>query len=281
MTLQTDARSTWPIIVGGCPRSGTSLVRRLLNAHSRIHCGPEVKFFRDFHGDYPDDPLRPQRFMATARSILPEDELLDVFGGAFVAVHERAAARAGKLRWADKIPENVLYLTEWQRLLGSRWVFLQVVRNPLDTLASIKEARFPRTIPAELDARIAFYHRYTRAGLDFTAAHPERSCRVFYEQLTFGAEPTLRVLMESLGEAFEPGQLAFNDAPLQNGLEDPKIGGTSRIHADSVCRWPSVLTAEEAERIWRATRELWAVLQASADDPQHWLDSVRPPELMR
>ena len=33
--------SALPIIVGGCFRSGTSLVRRLLNAHSRIFCGPD------------------------------------------------------------------------------------------------------------------------------------------------------------------------------------------------------------------------------------------------
>ncbi len=34
-------RSKWPIVVGGCLRSGTSLVRRLLDSHTRIHCGPE------------------------------------------------------------------------------------------------------------------------------------------------------------------------------------------------------------------------------------------------
>ena len=111
-----------PIIVGGCHRSGTSLVRRLLNAHSAIHCGPEVKFFRDFFGDYPDDTLKPFRFLATARSILPEDELLEIAGAAFVAIHERAARRAGKRRWADKAPENVLHLAEWRRILGDDWL---------------------------------------------------------------------------------------------------------------------------------------------------------------
>jgi hypothetical protein len=254
------SRNSWPIIVGGCHRSGTSLVRRLLNAHSRIHCGPEIKFFRDFYGDYPDDPLWPMRFMATARTVLPEAELLELFGRAFVAVHERAAVRAGKVRWADKTPENVLHLREWERLLGDRWVFLHVVRNPLDTLASIKEARFPRTIPAELDARIEFYHRYTKTGLDFSAAHPDRCHRVFYERLTTSAEPTLRALMEWLGEDFEQHQIAFNAAPQQQGLEDPKIDRTSGIHAESVDRWPGILTGEEAETIRLETREIWALV---------------------
>src|SRR6266700_7471909 len=98
-------RSSWPIVVGGCHRSGTSLVRRLLDSHSRIHCGPEVKFFRDFYGDYFDDPLDHLRFTRSARSLLGEDELLEVVGRAFVLLHERAAHRAGKQRWADKVPE--------------------------------------------------------------------------------------------------------------------------------------------------------------------------------
>lgn len=46
-----------------------------------------------------------------------------------------------------KNPENILYFKDWQQLLGDRWILVQVVRNPLDTLASIKEMRFPLTIP--------------------------------------------------------------------------------------------------------------------------------------
>jgi Sulfotransferase family len=45
MGAVSDSR---PIVVGGCYRSGTSLVRRLLDSHPRIHCGPEVKLFRDY-----------------------------------------------------------------------------------------------------------------------------------------------------------------------------------------------------------------------------------------
>jgi protein-tyrosine sulfotransferase len=256
-------RNTWPIIVGGCHRSGTSLFRRLLNAHSGIHCGPEIKFFRDFYGDYPSDPLSQMRFMATARTIVPEDELLEVMGEAFVTLHERAAARSGKRRWADKAPENVLYLAEWQRLLGDRWFFVHVVRHPLDTLASIKEARFPLTIPADLEGRIAFYRRYIVAGLEFGARHPSRYCLVQYEQLATSPESTLRRVMQQLDEAFEPGQLVFNDFPQERGLEDPKVSWTAGVHAGSISRWPAVLTDDEARTIRRQTQDLWT--QVSAD----------------
>jgi len=108
-----------PIIVGGFYRSGTSLVRRLLDAHSRIHCPPEIKFMKDFNGDYLHDDLAGLRFFGTVGSMgLEEDELLRIFGQAYVASRELACKRIGKVRWADKNPENALYLKQWHELLN-------------------------------------------------------------------------------------------------------------------------------------------------------------------
>jgi hypothetical protein len=255
----TDSR---PIVVGGCYRSGTSLVRRLLDSHPRIHCGPEVKFFRDFHGDYLDveDPIAHLRFMTTARSMLPADDLLEIFGGALVEIHERAARAAGKPRWADKVPENVVFLDEWQRLLGEEWIFLHVVRNPLDTLASIEESGFPKSIPSGLDERIELYVEYAEAGLRFARENPNRYVRLLYEDLVRSPEATARKLMADLGESFHPEQLAVNAIPHQAGLEDPKAAKASGIHADSVGRWRAVLSDGEAESIVEGTASVWRAL---------------------
>jgi Sulfotransferase family len=252
------ARANWPIVVGGCHRSGTSVLRRVLDAHSRIHCGPEVKFFRDFYGDYFDDPLDHLRFARSARSLLDEDELLDVLGGAFVELHERAARGAGKERWADKVPENVVYTDQWERLLGQDWLFIHVVRNPLDTLTSMTEAGFPLSFPPGLEERIDFYVAYNEAGLRFGDEHPDRYHRVVYEALAARPEGVLAELMTSLGEQLEPEQLAFNDGTHQQGLEDPKVAQTTEVHSTSVHRWPSVLGPDEAALVWSRTRALWA-----------------------
>ena len=74
-----------PIVIGGFYRSGTTLLRRLLDSHSNIHCGPEVKFFKDFHGHYLNFTLQHVRFFETAKSYnLPNEVLYDIFGKAFI-----------------------------------------------------------------------------------------------------------------------------------------------------------------------------------------------------
>jgi hypothetical protein len=246
-----------PLIIGGVHRSGTSLVRRIVNAHSHFYCGPEVKFFKDWHGDYVNDPIPHARFMASARAMLTESDLFEVLGQAFVDIHQRAARAAGKTRWADKNPENVLYLAEWERLLGDDWCFLQVVRNPLDTIASIREAKFRYAIPSNLEEIIEFYRRYTLAGLAWNEAHPDRSYQILYEKLTRSPGPAVGRLMAWLGEVAEPGQLQFNQFTHQPGLEDPKVQWTTGVHADSVGRWKTDLTRQDATFIMSKTVDLW------------------------
>jgi hypothetical protein len=246
-------------------------LRRTLNAHSRIYCGPETKFFRDFYGDYPEDPLRHGRFFTSARAVLPQDVLLELFGQAFVVFHERAALEAGKDRWADKCPENVLYLHEWGRLLGEAWALLHVVRNPLDTLASQKEIAFPLILPKDIESRIDLYTRYTQAGIDFGASHPDQYYLLIYEQLVTSPAQTLTNLMTWLHERYESGQLEFNSPPTQAGLEDPKIDLTRHVHRDSVGRWSTILAEPEVNLIRSQLGGLWASVDPGDNaSVAHW-----------
>lgn len=246
-----------PIVVGGCYRSGTSVVRRVLNAHSRIYCGPEIKFWSDYSGDYRSDPLRAVRFFATARTVASESELLELFGGAFVRLHEYAARRSGKRRWADKAPENAIYLAQWQRMLGDDWVFVHVVRNPLDVLSSMHEARFDLTLPSSLRGRIELYHAYMQAPLLFRAKYPKRYVQVVYEELAEHPDGTIAGLMQSLNELPEATQSHFGTVSHDLGLEDPKVAATSGVLPNRVGRWKSCLSVREKQVILGSLGPIW------------------------
>ncbi len=234
------------IIIGGFYRSGTSLLRRILDSHSSIHCGPEVKFMKDFFGDYPMDPLDHVRLFRTARSYgLPEDRILMKFGRAFVGFHEDAAAAAGKGRWADKNPENVLFLDAWRTVLPEGFVFIEMVRDPLDALASLEEAGFHRTVPASLLDRMELYARFREAGARQLREWPATSMQVSYEALVTDPVHTMQALMQWLGETFEPDMLhAINSPQRRTGIEDPKSRLHATVHARSVGRGSRDLPSE-------------------------------------
>lgn len=238
-----------PIIIGGFYRSGTTLLRRLLDSHSRIHCGPEVKFFKDFYGDYISDPLAHMRLFSTARSYrLPENTLLELFGRSFLAFHVKAARAAGKVRWADKNPENVLYMEQWQTLLPEGFTFVHLVRNPLDALASLVEIGFPKTVPPDFEDKVRLYKLFRDAGAYYCTAHPSSSVEIVYDDLVTAPHETIGALMQNLGEAFEPNMLSeFHSAERGSGIEDPKATAHASIHASSVGRGRRDLSAREIE----------------------------------
>lgn len=237
----------FPIIVGGFYRSGTSLLRRILDSHSKIHCPPEIKFFKDFYGDYINDHLSHVRFFSTARSLgLSNDELLWIYGRAFIESHMLAAKKHGKKRWADKNPENLLVLDDWYRLLDGRMFFIFIFRNPLDTIASLLEVEFPRTIPSEFQEKVELLCNYVDKGILFWKNRPEITFSLRYEDLVTRPKEKLSQLFDFIGEKFEDRVLTdFMSERRGNGIEDPKIYNKREIHAGSINRWKRDLTEDQ------------------------------------
>lgn len=248
-----------PIIVGGFYRSGTTLVRRLLDAHSCIHCGPEVKFFKDLRGDYLDDPLGHVRLFSTLPSLgLDEGEILGIFGRAFVEAHELAARKVGKARWADKNPENVLHLQQWQQLLPKGFFFIHVVRHPLDALSSLKEVKFPLAVPSEWEEKVILYRRYRETGDAYILRNTPRSFVIQYESLVTNPNETVRQIFRVLGERYEPEVLDNYCAPQRGyGIEDPKVARTTAIHRGSVGRWERDLDENEVNKAKQLLPAAW------------------------
>jgi hypothetical protein len=240
-----------PVIVGCFYRSGTSLLRRLLDSHSRIQCPSEIKFFKDFYGDYPKDELKHMRFFNSLASLgLAEEERLLLFGETFVRSHELAAARAGKARWADKNPENVLYLEQWRRLLPQGFVFVHMIRDPLDALASLQEVGFRKTVPADLVDRARLLKTFVEAGTGYAERYPDHSISLSYEELVREPGLTLSTLFSFLGEGFEPAVLERFMLPERgHGVEDPKVAETTQVHQQSVGRGRKDFSSSEIAAI--------------------------------
>jgi hypothetical protein len=95
-----------PIFLVGCQRSGTTMLRLVLDSHSRISCGPETRFLPELRRIVDEQRDWPR----LARFGFPREDWLRRIGDFFGGVHADYAAGRGKARWADKTPLYALSL---------------------------------------------------------------------------------------------------------------------------------------------------------------------------
>jgi hypothetical protein len=192
----TDA----PIFIVGVQRSGTTVLRLMLDSHSRISCGPETLFLSDMERIVTRDWKRLSRFGFEQEVWL--ERIATFFGG----IHHDYATSRGKQRWADKSPEYAKHMHFIAQLFPHAQ-FVHVIRDARDVavshrkrfgyLSCLKSAfKWPRYIAAA---------RASGASLGSS-----RYFEVRYEQLVEEAEPTVRKLLAYLGEEWEPQLLQFD-----------------------------------------------------------------------
>jgi Sulfotransferase family len=214
--------STRPIIVVGCPRSGTTMLQLMLHAHRDIAIPPETRFLltayqqRRAFGDLRD----PARRRALARWIvdrpqsrfadlgLPADDIVEgitagpgTLGSALATVFQGYAARFGKSRWGDKRPAYLQNLDVILRLFPDAQI-VNIVRDGRDCVASLKEMSWHRQ---DIYATIA---AWARAVDDARRAArrlgPAQWYQVRYEDLVADPHPVLAGLCAYLGEEYDP-----------------------------------------------------------------------------
>ena len=169
-----------PVIVGA-PRSGTTMLRLMLDAHPQLAIPPETGFlalaptlraaggpvptevFLEAITNFPPDmPAWPDFGIPVAdlRHELDRIALLDVADG-FRAFYRLYAGRFGKARWGDKTPGYVLHIGEIAATLPEAR-FVHVIRDGRDASLSLRQCWFA---PSQ-DMRVlaAHWQRYVAEG---------------------------------------------------------------------------------------------------------------------
>jgi len=243
-----DARP--PIFIGGAGRSGTTLLRVILDSHSRIACGPELKVIPSVADLWAQFRTKYAAFLA--ESWMGEGEVDQIFRGFIVNLLEPLRRHEGKARVAEKSPNNVFYFPHLHRIFPDA-TFLHMLRDGRDVVASLLTMRWttPEGAPVDYtrDARLAarYWARAVRAGRDFAqkTAGGSRYREIRYEELVARPEPYLRSLFAYLDEPWEPAVMRYYERPRALGSESSAGQVTRAIHAESVGRWEIELTKDE------------------------------------
>lgn len=242
--------------VVGCGRSGTTLLRAMLDAHPDIAVPGETHFIPWFLDRYRANyPLSGRELAAAIEDISTNERIIrwqldhdrlkehlaeltaptavELVGAAFDLYAETHAAR----HCIDKTPEYVRSIeTLAQAFPTSR--FVHMLRDPRDTAASLVEASWG---PTEYASALRFWKKRVLAGRRAgQELGPDRYLEVHYEHLV--AEPTsvLQDLCAFLDIPFDPSMTSY-------WQQDTVAGQDARVPSDheNISRPPRIV------RDWR------------------------------
>ncbi len=193
-----------PIFIVGCQRSGTTLLRLILDSHPNISCGPETRFLEDL-AKVTREPFWPHM----AQYGFPIEYWYEKFGTMFDSFQREYASRRGKTRWADKTPRYALCLDFITQAFPTCQV-IHVIRDGRDVVASHRD-RFGWWPAVKSVKKWPLYIETARkAG---AALPPGRYCEIRYEELVGDTEGSLRKLLDFLGEPWDDAVLEHDRHP--------------------------------------------------------------------
>jgi tetratricopeptide (TPR) repeat protein len=207
-----DTTGARPIFIVGLPRTGTTLVERILGNHSQVHSAGEITAL--------PEAIEQAIRWATQGNPVDGPKLTAVFHeleGEAIAAEYLALShlqRGDRPRFTDKLPSNFLSCALILRAFPNAHI-VHLTRHPLAACYAIYRTRFAGTYPFAYDLmEIAeFYVGYRRLMAHWRRVLPGRILDVAYEDLVTALEPTTRLMLQHLDLPFEARCLEFYSNP--------------------------------------------------------------------
>ncbi len=261
------------VFIVGSPRSGSTLLQRMVASHSRIHSHPEPHLitplaYLGYHDTVDKAPFDHINAAAAFREFcqeLPrgEDDYLDALRAYASTLYELVLhTKPGKTHFLDKTPEYATVLPFLVKLFP-RAKYVVLTRHPLAILHSQAHSFFGGDYAAAR-AQNPLLSKYVPAIGSFLLEPPVPHVHVRYEDVVEKPEVELRRIFEHIGLPFEPGVVDYGQHEhISKSYGDPEsVARHSRPVTDSLETWAQDLNARP-DALQQA-RDLVATL-----DPEH------------
>lgn len=205
-----------PIFIVGMPRTGTTLVDRILSSHPQVTQAGELHNFASAFKQVAGGPA----FNLFSPSSIREIKDLDwrMIGQRYIESTRPLTGRTP--RFTDKLPHNFLYAGLIAASLP-RARIVCVLRDPMDTCLSNFRQLFAPDSPYfdysyDLLHIGEYYTGFRRLMAHWRASFPDQILEIDYESIVCDQEGSSRRLLEFCGLPWDPACLRFelNDAPV-------------------------------------------------------------------
>lgn len=211
--------------IGSCPRSGSTWLQHLLDAHPAISCRgegqfagsllPRLKQALEDHNLYLARKNTTVFQETTGYPLFEAPDFEYLTGAAILLALRRQPGADTASAVGEKTPDDVRIFAGLRRLFPTAR-FIHLLRDPRDVLVSSwhHNARLNAEWPArhELQAfvreRLGLVMADIQAGLGFGAAHPESYTAVTYERLSAAPREVVAALFRVLGVSDAPDLVA-------------------------------------------------------------------------
>ncbi|MDV3353614.1 sulfotransferase [Leptothoe sp. LEGE 181152] len=251
-----------PVFIFGCPRSGTSLLSRLIGSHPRIAIPFESHLYNTFYpwlkyyGDLGqlknrerlvDDILATEVMRDWAPRLSRQEVLATIsqynFHGIVDGILRTWTQAQGKQRWGEKTPAHLFY---WREILSAfpKMQVLHIVRDGRDVALSWEKARFG---PKHMYPLAQKWKQHLEiASVLKTELDNGSFLDVKYEELLQKPESVVRKICTFLNEEFSPEMLSFyktdtaypTDRNNQKNLSKPPL-------VSNIGKWRLEMTARQ------------------------------------
>ena len=225
--------SSAPIFVVGQPRTGTTLVERIITAHPDVTSAGELKQFGNAVRRL-SKYSEPHRFSS---KLVEGAATVDMrkLGGMYINTSRKMAGDTP--RFVDKLPLNFMYLPLILKALPNAKI-VHLRRNPMDACFSSYKQLFADAYQHSYDQEeMARHHaRYFRLMETWRERFGDHFFDIAYEDVASNLEPTARALIDFLG-------LDWNDACLEFHKQKSAVATASAVqvrkpaHTKSIGRW--------------------------------------------
>ena len=197
-----------PIFVVGMPRTGTTLVERVLTQHKAVHSVGELALFPQLLATMAQEHLASNGNIGSLHEAALCLDFAELGRRYMAAVEEMSG---GKPYTLDKLPVNFLYCGFIKKALPNARI-IHLCRNAMDSCYAIFKTFFINaySFSYNLDELTNYYITYRNVMTHWHKVMPGAILDVHYEDMVSNAPKTTKQLVEWCGLAYTPELLEFH-----------------------------------------------------------------------